>query len=193
MKPLLIVCFGWVVFYAVVAVVLDAVGAPSWAKLAAGLTAIVGLYVYGRLFAPRRARERLLDQVDPTAGPPPGAMPADVPLIDHLGMLSDAKDYDALRSLLSDDFAIVVGRLHYEASDYIRSLKASDRELPGTRTTDAVVVHPDEPDIVWVRSTASRKPRFGLGYVSTTWTRVSVTPDRTQVLSIAHAGVTKVT
>ena len=115
-----------------------------------------------------------------------------MPLIEQLGMLSDAQDYDALRSLLSDDFAIVEGRLIYEASDYLRELRAIDRQLPGTRTTDEVVVRPDEPDIVWVRSTAARKPRFGPGYVSTSWTRVFVTADRTQIVSIVHAGVTHV-
>jgi hypothetical protein len=192
MKRQVIVCFGWFVLYAVAAVVLDAVDAPPWVWLATVLAAIAGSHLYGRLLLPRRARERMLNRVDPTVGPPHGAAPADVPLIEHLSMLSDAKDYDALRSLLSDDFAIVAGRFTLEAGDYIRSLKASDWQVPGTRTTDEVVVHPDEPDIVWVRSTASRKPRFGPGYVSTTWTRVSVTPDRTQVLSIDHAGVTQV-
>ena len=44
-------------------------------------------------------------------------------------------------------------------------------------------MHPDEPDIVWVRSTASRKPRFGPGYVSTSWTRVFVTPDRVELVA----------
>jgi hypothetical protein len=192
MKRHLLICLGWLVLYGALFVLLDAVNAPLGVRLATIAAAIAGPYVYGQLVAPRRAREHLLKQVDPTVGPPPGATPAEVPLIDHLDTLSAAQDYDALRSLLSDDFAIAAGRFTFEANDYIRSLKAHDRQQPGTTTTDEVLVHPDEPDTVWVRSTASRKPRFGPGYVMTTWTRVIVSPDRTRVLSIAHSGVTQV-
>ncbi|RKQ88224.1 hypothetical protein C8N24_6266 [Solirubrobacter pauli] len=192
MKRLLLLCVGWLVFYVVLDGVLDAVDAPWWASVVPALVAVAGSMAYYRLLRPRRAREHLLKQVDPSAGPPPGATAVHVPLIEHLSALSNAKDYDALRSLLSDEFAIVAGRFILEAEDYIRSLKATDRYEPGTHTTDEVVVHPDEPDVVWVRLTASRKPRLGPAYVSTSWTRVTVSPDRRRVLSIAHAGVTQV-
>jgi hypothetical protein len=64
--------------------------------------------------------------------------------------------------------------------------------LPGERKTDEVVVHPDEPDVIWVRATSSCKPRLGPGFVSTTWTRVSLTSDGSRVREIAGAGVLSV-
>ena len=168
------------------------VGASPWAHVLWAAAAIAVPSAYCSLLAPRRARARLLKAVDPTVGPPPGAQPVDSPLIRHLDMLSADKDYDALRSMLSDDFAMIVGRLEFGATSYIRSLRTIDRRQPGRRTTEEVVVHPDEPDLLWVRSTHCRKPRFGSAYVSTTWTRVRVTADETRVREILPAGVLQV-
>jgi len=148
--------------------------------------------IYCQILVPRAARARLLKAVDPTIGPPTGATPVNSPLVGHLDALSDAKDWDGLRALLSEDFAIVVGTRRFRRRVYIRLLKATDRQLPGERRTEEVVVHPDEPDVVWVRSTASGKPRFGPGFVSTTWTRVRLTSDGSRVREIASAGVLRV-
>ena len=89
----------------------------------------------------------------------------------------------------ADDFEVVAGRFRYGASTYIRTLKASDRQQPGKHTTDEVVVHPSEPDVIWVRLTSSRKPRFGPAYVSTSWTRVTVTQDGSRVRGLSSGGV----
>jgi hypothetical protein len=168
------------------------VDASPWANVLWAAAAIAVPSAYCSLLAPRRARARLLKAVDPTVGPPPGAQPVDSPLIRHLDMLSADKHYDALRSMLSDDFAMVVGRVEFGATSYIRSLRTNDRRQPGQRTTEQVVVHPDEPDLLWVRSTHCRKPRFGPAYVSTTWTRVRVTADQRRVREILPAGVLQV-
>jgi hypothetical protein len=88
--------------------------------------------IYCQILVPRGARARLLKAVDPTVGPPPGSVPADVALLDHLDELSDAKDWDALRALVSDDFRIVVGKRRFDQRIYIRLLKATERQFPAS-------------------------------------------------------------
>jgi hypothetical protein len=189
MKHLLVASACSIVVGVLVLAGLVAVDAPLWTRMLALAAMLAAPDVYCRLIVPRGARKRLLQAVDPTAGPPLGATPIDSPLIAHLDMLSEVKDYDALRSLLSDDFEVLAGRLRYGAPTYIRSLKAGDRQLPGKRKTDEIVVHPSEPNVIWVRSTQSRKPRFGPAYVSTSWTRVTVTEDGSRVREITSAGI----
>jgi ketosteroid isomerase-like protein len=189
MKHLLVASVCSIVVFGLILAGLVAVDAPPWIRVLVLVAAFAAPDIYCRVFVPRGARKRLLKAVDPTAGPPPGATPADSRLIDHLDMLSEAKDYDALRSLLSDDFEVVAGRLRYGANTYIRTLKAGDRQLPGARRTDEVVVHPSEPDVIWVRSTHARKPRFGPAYVSTSWTRITITEDGSRVREITSGGV----
>jgi hypothetical protein len=177
---------------ALIGVGLAAADAPPWAMFLTILAIVAAQQIYCKILVPRGARARLLKAVDPTVGPPPGATPADSRLVAHLDALSDAKDWDALRALLSEDFALVLGKRRFGRSVYIRLLKATDRQLPGERETDEVVVHPDEPDVLWVRSTSAGKPRFGPGFVSTTWTRIKLTPDGSRVREIANAGVLSV-
>jgi hypothetical protein len=189
MKHLLVASACSIVAFGLTNAGLVAIDAPAWTRVLTLVAALAAPDIYCRLLVPRGARKRLLKAVDPTAGPPPGATPTDSPLIDHLDMLSEAKDYDALRSLLSDDFEIVAGRLRYGAGTYIRTLKTADRQVPGKRRTDEVLVHPSEPDVIWVRSTHSRKPRFGPPFVLTLWTRVTVTEDRSRVRTIDSGSV----
>jgi hypothetical protein len=189
MKHLLVSSACSIVVGVLVLAGLVALDAPLWARVLALVAMLAAPDIYCRLVVPAGARKRLLKAVDPAAGPPLGATPVDSPLIDHLDMLSKVKDYDALSSLLSDDFEVVAGRLRYGAPTYIRWLKAGDRRLPGTRKTDEIVVHPSEPNVIWVRSTQSRKPRFGPAHVSTSWTRVTVTEDGSRVREITSAGV----
>ncbi len=189
MKYPVIMFFAWIAVFGLVGVGLAAAGAPGWAGPVAVLAIIAAQQVYCRILVPRGARARLLKAVDPTAGPPPGATPVSSPLVRHLDALSDVKDWEGLRALLSDDFAIVVGERRFGEFLYVRMLQTSDRQLPGERKTEEVLVHPDEPDLLWVRSTSSGKPRFGPGFVSTTWTRVKTTPDGNRVREIASAGV----
>jgi hypothetical protein len=192
MKSEVIAFFCTLLVVAAVAVGLGIADAQPWvtALVFGGLFAV--RQIYCKILVPRGARRRLLKAVDPTAGPPPGAARVDSPLIDQLDRLGEAKDWDAMRALLSDDFALIRGRIAYGKGVYIRVLKAVDRQFTGTSTTDEVVVHPDEPDVMWVRSTSNSKPRFGPGFVSTTWTRITVTPDRTRVCTIEFAGVLNV-
>jgi hypothetical protein len=138
MKHLLLASACSIVVGVLVLAGLVALDAPLWTRVLALVAMLAAPDLYCRLVVPRGARKRLLKAVDPTAGPPLGATPADSPLIDHLDMLSEVKDYDALRSLLSDDFEVVAGRLRYGAPTYIRSLKAGDRQLPGKRKTDEI-------------------------------------------------------
>lgn len=179
-------CF---VGFAAIVVLLEAVGAPWWSVIPMYALVVGAQQVYCELFAPRGARARLLEQVDPTVGPPPGAAPVDLPVIRGLDELSRVQDWDALRSLLSDDFEFVFGKRRYGQRVYIRILKMARRQLRGERRTDEVVVDPHEPDVVWVRSTSTGKPRFGPGFVETSWTRVSLTVDGNRVREIANAGV----
>jgi hypothetical protein len=189
MKHLLVASGCSLVMCGLTLAVLVAVDSPSWLRLLVLFVALAAPDIYCRVFAPRGERKRLLKAVDPEAGPPPGAKPADSSLIDHFERLSAARDYDALRALLSADFEVVVGRLRYGARMYIRTLKAGARRRNGESRTDEVVVHPNEPDVVWVRWTESRKPRFGPAYVSTSWTRVTVTEDGSRVREITSGGV----
>jgi len=192
MKYQAIATVGWIVLFGLIGAGLAASDAPPWALVLVFLAIVGAQQIYCQLVVPRGARWRLLKAVDPTVGPPPGAVPADSPLIDRLDALSEAKDWDGLRALLSDDFAMVHGTHRFDERFYIRRLKANERQLPGGRKTEEVVVHPDEPDVLWVRSTSFGKPRFGPGFVSKTWTRVRVTPDGSRVREIASAGVVSV-
>ena len=189
MKSQVIAFVCWIVLFGLIGAGLAAADAPPGALFLVLFAVLVAQQVYCKILVPRGARARLLKAVDPTAGPPPGATPTDSPLLDRLDALSDAKDWDGLRALLSDDFAIVLKKRRYGRSIYIRLIKATDRLLPGERKTDEVVVHPTEPDVIWVRSTNTGKPRFGPGFVSTTWTRVRLTSDGSRVREIASAGV----
>ena len=182
----------WIVVFGAVGAGLAAADAPLWALVLVVLAVVAAQRVFCEILVPRGARARLLKVVDPTAGPPPGATPADSALVGRLDTLSDDNDWDGLRALLSDDFTIVLGKRRFGEKVYIRLLKAAERQLPGERKTDEVVVHPDEPDVIWVRSTSSGKPRFGPGYVSTTWTRVRLTADGSRVREIAGAGALSV-
>ena len=175
-------------FYAVFLTALSGVDAPVWTQVLATLAPGAMCWAYCAFVAPRRARARLLKAADPSAGPPPGAVPVDSPLINHLDMLLDSKDYDAFRAYLSRDFGYIVGRIQFGAGSYIRSLKSGD----GERRTEAVLVHPDEPDVMWVRSTHTREPHSGAPYVFTTWTRITLTPDGSRVREIEGAGVLQV-
>lgn len=140
---------------------------------------------------PRPARSPCapLKQVDPNAGPPAGATPIDAPTVAQLDALSAANDWDGLRTLLSDDFAFVFGKRRFDWRIYIRVPKTTDKQLPGESKTDEVVVHRDEPDVVWVRATSSGTPRFGPGFVAITWTRIRLTADGSRIREIAGAGV----
>jgi hypothetical protein len=182
----------WIVLFGLIGAGLASADAPPGALILVVLAVLAAQQIYCQILVPRGARARLLKAVDPTVGPPPGATPTDSPLLGRLDALSDAKDWDGLRALLSDDFAIVVGKRRFGQRIYIRLIKATDRQLPGERKTDEVVVHPTEPDVIWVRSTNSGKPRFGPGFVSTTWTRVRLTSDGSRVREIAMAGVLRV-
>jgi hypothetical protein len=192
MKYQVIATLGWIVLFGLIGAGLAAAGAPPWALVLVVLAIVAAQRIYCQILVPRGARARLLKAVDPTAGPPPGATPADPALVGRLDALSEAKDWDGLRSLLSDDFKIVVGKRRFGPSIYIRLLKATERQLPGERKTDEVIVHPNEPDVIWVLSTASGKPRFGPAFVSTGWTRVKLTSDGSRVREIASAGVLRV-
>ena len=183
---------GWIALFGLVGVGVAATDSPPWVLIAVAWPLVAAQQIYCQIFVPRGARARLLKAVDPTVGPPPGAAPAAPPIIGRLEALSDAKDWRGLRALLSDDFAIVYGKRRFSRRIYIRVLKANDRQLPGERKTDEVVVHPDAPDVVWVRSTTAGKPRFGPGFVSTSWTRVRLTSDGSRVREIADAGVLSV-
>jgi hypothetical protein len=189
MKYQVIACVCWFLVLGLIGFGLGATGAPPWAGIPVVLTIVAAQQIYCRILVPRGARARLLKVVDPTVGPPSGAAPADSPLVGRLDMLSGDQDWDGLRALLSDDFAVVVRGRRFGPRTYIRLLKATDRQLPGDRKTDEVVVHPNEPDVIWVRSTFSGTPRFGPGFVSTGWTRVRVTPDASRIREIALAGV----
>ena len=192
MKLRLIVFACWFVLFGLVGAGLAAADAPGWVLLLVVLAIIAAQQLYCGILVPRGARARLLKAVDPEAGPPPGATPADSSLVDRLDALGDAKDWDGLRALLSDDFAVVLGKRRFDRRIYIRLLKATERQLPGERKTEEVVVHPDEPDVIWVRSTSSRQPRFGPRFVSTAWTRIRVTADGNRVREITSAGVLSV-
>ena len=99
----------WFVLFGLIGVVFAAADAPPWA-LALAVVAIIAAQQFScQILVPRGARARLLRAVDPTVGPPPGATPANSTLVGRLDALSDARDWDGLRALLSDDFAIVVG------------------------------------------------------------------------------------
>jgi hypothetical protein len=189
MKYQVLVCACWLVLIALVIVGLDVVGAPWWTPSVAPLAILAVQQVYCQVLVPRGARARLLKAVDPTVGPPLGAAPVDSPLVGRLDTLSEAKDWDGLRGLLSEDFAVVVGKRRFGQGMYIRLLKTIARQLPGESTTDEMVVHPDDPDVVWVRATASSQPRFGPGFVSTTGTGFTLTADGSRVREIAGAGV----
>ncbi|MBE2320343.1 hypothetical protein DVA67_030545 [Solirubrobacter sp. CPCC 204708] len=189
MKLQLIVIVCSVALTLLVFGVMDALGAPLWAPILVVAGILVAQQVYCQVLAPAGARKRLLKAVDPRVGPPEGAAPADAPVIDRMDELSEAKDWHALRTLLSDDFAAVYGRHRLGAKVYIRVLRAADRQLRAESRTDAVLAHPDEPDVMWVRSTASGAPRFGPGFVSTVWTRITLTPDGSRVREVADAGV----
>ncbi|MDA0167942.1 hypothetical protein OJ998_02500 [Solirubrobacter taibaiensis] len=58
MKRQLVVCAGWLVLYEVVAVLLDAAGAPWWTQIALPLAVVAGSQQYCRLLLPRRAHDR---------------------------------------------------------------------------------------------------------------------------------------
>lgn len=192
MKSQLIAVAFWVFVGAVATVLLDALEAPFWSWILVLVALCTVQRVYCEFLVPRGTRARLLKQVDPAAGPPAGATPADSPTLRHFTELATVQDWDALRTLLSRDFEFVVGRYRFGRKLYIRILKASSRQLPGRTRTDEVVVHPDEPDVLWVRATTSGKPRFGPGFVETSWMRVRLTPDRAQLREIADAGVLQV-
>ncbi len=179
----------WLALFGLVGVGFAAADAPSWALILTFLAIVAAQQLYCQILMPRGARARLLKAVDPTTGPPPAALPVDSTLVDQLDALSKARDWGGLRALLSDDFAIVIGKRRFGARDYIRLLKATDRQLPGERKTDEIVADPDEPDVLWIRSTSSGKPRFGPGFVSTTWTRVRLTSDGSRVREISAGGV----
>jgi hypothetical protein len=189
MKFQVIATLGWAIMFGLIGVALAAAGAPPWALPLVVLAIVAAQQIYCKILVPRGARKRLLKEVDPTVGPPPGAAPADHPLVGQLDALSEANDWESMRSLLSDDFAMVVGKRRFGPSISIRLLKAAERQLPGERKTDEVVVHPDEPDVVWILSTTSGKPRFGPGFVSTSWTRLALTSDGSRIREISSAGV----
>lgn len=180
---------GWLALFGLVAVVLAVAGAPAWSLLVVAAALVGAVQVYCSLIVPRGTRARLVKAVDPTAGPPPGAMPVEAPLLGRLDTLVEAKDWRGLRPLLSDDFAVVVGKRRYDRRVYVNLLKSSVRRVPGEHTTEQVVAHPDEPDVLWVRVKASGKPRFGPGFVSTTWMRFTLTPDGSRLREVADAGV----
>jgi hypothetical protein len=179
----------WCVLFGLIGAGFAAADAPPWSIALAVVAIIAAQQLYCQILMPRGARARLLKAVDPTVGPPPGARPADSTLVSRLDALSDARDWDGLRALLSDDFAIVVGKRRFGQRVYIRRLKTTDRLVPGERKTDEIVVHPNEPDVLWIRSTSSGQPRFGPRFITTTWTRVRLTSDGSRVREIATVGV----
>jgi hypothetical protein len=158
----------------IAAIVLRVPEAVVWGFVA--LCGALPLYCWqARRRAPARFRAFVAKHFDAAAGPPPGAVSVDEPVVARWGAGADPE-------LLAGDFRYAgVGR-ELSRRRYLRALRIAAVWLPETARLEDVVADPDEPDVVWVRQTSViRPPRGGPEIRTGAWHRWTLTPDRQRI------------
>jgi hypothetical protein len=154
---------------------------------------LIGARWYLVASLPRRSHKALLAELDPQAGPPAGAKPAQSDLLDRMQQAARAQDWPALKTLLADDFAVVTanGRRHGPQA-YVRTLKLMLRAYPDLHSqTEAVLADPAEPNVLWLRSKSTGHAKRGPALDATSWSRLTTTADGERARELANGGVVR--
>jgi hypothetical protein len=177
---------------ALLVLLFNTVGVLIFAALCVVLVVLSRVLVVRRF--PARSRSQMLALVNPDAGPPPEAEPAQSELLNRFHAAGEAQDWHAVRQLLAAEFVFVdpAGRRH-DANSYLRSQKLLRRVYPDLEgTTEAVVAVPQERGVLYFRSTVRGHPRSGPAFDGTAWSRLTTTADGDRVREITHVGVIRV-
>jgi hypothetical protein len=147
--------------------------------------------VYCRVVVPVLLRNAARKRLDPSAGPPPGAEPAESEVVRRMGT---ARGWEAIEPMLSDDFAFIDGRgRRVGRGRYRRAIVAYNNIYPEWDSeVEAIVADPVAPDVFYLRTAMRSRPRLGPLLHTTTWTRYVLTPEHTKVREIEAAGVLSV-
>jgi hypothetical protein len=182
-----------------IGLVLGVVGAaldiPLWVLL--GIIAVGALAwppFCVRYVAPRRARRIFAKHEDPEWRPPESAVPTTSPLLERMGELQAAGDRRGLLAILADDFAMVdfSGRRH-SRTRYLRAIKASGRMYRDSKSDDEILLaDPALPEVFYLRSTQTGRPKSGPPLNVTFWMRFTLAPGGERVREISTVAVSRV-
>jgi hypothetical protein len=137
--------------------------------------------------APQRFREIVQRHTDADAGPPAGSEPVEEPVVRRWYAADARDDWRALADLLAPDFRThpvsgarpmgrwVAVRLMRNGSKW---LGECENELLET------LADPSEPDVVWVKEHAVRRPPGGGEMRYATWERWTLSGDRERIRAI---------
>lgn len=149
-----------------------------------------------RFRLPAQTRERLECLVDPSAGPPAGATPADVPPVARaIADAVNARDSRALAAALDPKFRCV--NEHAERSvgrrKYVQYTRHWRRLFPSTTfTIDAAATDDPRSEAVWVRLNRAVTPRRGKPFEVTWWERWTLDSAHARVLESRPTGYVRV-
>jgi hypothetical protein len=149
--------------------------------------------LYIRYLCPAKTRAAVLALLDP-AWPSPQGVAADFPLHERVNAVVDARDWRALRGMLTPDFAWVDyqgrprGTKMYVCQ--LQNMQRMYRELDGE--TERVLADPYDPNVIYVLSRTVGRPHRGPSLDMTGWSRWQLAPGHEQVREIAAGGVIRV-
>jgi len=170
-------------------------GSGSLVPTLAGLVLAIA---FGRVWHRRTFHRRVLAaarrRLDPSAGPPPGAEPVELPLARRVVEAGAARDWAALRDLLADDFRYFSPTLRRPLAParYLRLLRLRAKLLTGARATvEAIVQDPQREDTAWLRMHQHVDPPRGAAYDVTWWETWRLTPERDRLRARSHIAFTQ--
>lgn len=193
MRALLVSIAGWSIIAVVGMFVLLWAGlSPAVVLLGVIAFAMFGPHLYTYVWLPLRLRGLMRRLVDPEAGPPRGAEPVEDRFPQRLIEAVESGS-SALGDWLADDFTMIDHRgRHHDARRYLHSQRVLLSVFPDLdERVDELRADFDVPDVLWMLSTQTGRSRRGVIYDATTWSRLTLTRDRSRIREIAFGGVVR--
>jgi hypothetical protein len=190
--------FVWVVPSIVVGLAAGWLAGAAWPAVIAAWLVFLYLVERERLRRrlPERCRAAMTPLLDPTAGPPPGALPARLEAPTRWAAAVNAGDWRAARAILADDFVLADARQperRHGRRAYMRGVRALRLAYPDLRVdVEEVRDDPAAADVVWIRLSELGHPaRNGPALDATWWERWTLDAQRQRIRELELAGVTR--
>lgn len=179
----------------VVIVVTELLDTPSYSGLVFfavfGAAWLLYCKVYVRLRYAHLVRKQLMKSVDPAAGAPAGAQPADNEVVRRM---ATASGWESILPLLADDFRAVDARGRRHKREIFRRLTEMTNAayVRVDNTLEELLADPHEPGVFHARERSTGDARRGPALDCTQWTRYVLTPCGTQVREMSCTAVVSV-